>query len=251
MIWHQRGGQGPQTLLLLHGLGATGAVWNGVCRSIEARGTAQWIVADLSGHGGSGWRSTYSVGELAADLVPLLQSASDVGVIGHSLGTYVGLALAGGWFGVRIRAVLGVGPKVTWRDEDLQVMSDLAARPARCYGSEAEALARYRRVSGITEDIASGTDVLARGVAGTEEGFRLSQDPQTFRVGGAPFRSLISSATCPVLLARGERDQMVSTAELQVYCADAITLAGVGHNAHIEKPDEIVDLMERLSINTR
>src|SRR5688572_6469365 len=162
MIWHERGGTGSHTILLLHGLGATGAVWNGVRASLDVRQTGQWIIADLSGHGGSEWRATYSIGELAADLAAILRDAARVSVIGHSLGTYLGLALASGWFGVRINAVLGVGPKLTWRDEDLQMMRELASRPVRHYPSEAEAIARYRRVSGISEELAAGTDTLTR-----------------------------------------------------------------------------------------
>ena len=76
-----------------------------------------------------------------------------------------------------------------------------------------------------------------------DEGWRLSQDPRTFGVAGAPFDSLVTSARARVILARGERDPMVSTAELRAHAADAVELAGCGHNAQVEKPDAIVDLL--------
>ena len=72
---------------------------------------------------------------------------------------------------------------------------------------------------------------------------RLSQDPRTFGVAGAPFDSLVTSARARVILARGERDPMVSTAELRAHAADAVEIAGCGHNAQVEKPDAIVDLL--------
>ena len=37
MTWCESGGTGPRAILLLHGLGATAAVWSGVRREIEQR----------------------------------------------------------------------------------------------------------------------------------------------------------------------------------------------------------------------
>ena len=72
------------------------------------------------------------------------------------------------------------------------------------------------------------------------------QDPRTFEVVGALFSSLAASAQTRLVLARGERDAMMSTAELRLYCQDAHEIAVAGHNAHVEKPEEIVGLLERL-----
>jgi pimeloyl-ACP methyl ester carboxylesterase len=246
MIWHERGGTGSCTILLLHGLGATGAVWTGVRRAIESRPDTQYVVADLSGHGGSRWRTTYSVGELTADLVPLLPVEGRTIVVGHSLGAYLGLALASNWFGVRVTGVLGIGPKIAWTAKDLQTLRELAGRPVRTFEQQAEAVSRYRRLSGLTEDVAPGDEFLARGITYTEEGYRFSQDPRTFLVAGASFSSLIASATCPVMLARGEGDQMVATDELRVHCQHAVMIPGAGHNVHVEKPNAVADLIERL-----
>ncbi len=66
MTWYESGGEGSRTALLLHGLGATAAVWKSVERALQERGNVRWLAADLSGHGGSDWRSSYSVGQLAA-----------------------------------------------------------------------------------------------------------------------------------------------------------------------------------------
>ncbi len=87
---------------------------------------------------------------------------------------------------------------------------------------------------------------LARGVVQGEEGWRLSQDPRTFAVAGAPFDSLVKSARARVILARGERDAMVSTAELRAHASEAVELAGFGHNVHVENPDAILDLLQKL-----
>src|SRR6516225_10075613 len=248
MIWYESGGSGDRTVLLLHGLGATAAVWKSVGRALEERRSLRWLAADLGGHGGSDWQSCYSVGQMAAQLAELLQQ-QQIGesyIVGHSLGAYLGLALASGWFGIAIRGVLGIGPKISWPAADLQAARELATRPLRFYPTPEEAWARYRRVSGLGADIAREDDWLARGIVQTERGWRLAQDPRTFAVAGAPFVSLAASATAPVLLARGEGDAMVSLQELGRHAAQACDIPGAGHNAHVEDPAAVVALLERL-----
>jgi len=248
MIWYERGGEGDRTVLLLHGLGATAAVWKRVTRALTQRATVQWLAADVGGHGGSDWQSSYSVGQLAAQLAELVQQQQigELFVVGHSLGAYLGLALASGWFGIEVRGVLGIGPKISWPREDLQAARELAARPLRWYPTGEEAWARYRRVAGLGADIASDSEWLARGVVEEERGWRLAQDPRTFAVAGAPFASLAASATAPVLLARGERDPMVSLEELRMHAPQACDIAGSGHNAHVEEPAAVITLLEQL-----
>jgi pimeloyl-ACP methyl ester carboxylesterase len=248
MIWYEGGGEGRRTVVLLHGLGATAAVWKPVARALEKRGSARWLAADLSGHGGSHAQPSYSVGQLAAQLVQLLQEqrSGELLIIGHSLGAYVALALASGWFGLAVRGVLGIGPKIHWPDADVQVARELAARPVRWYPSEQEALTRYRRVAGLTAEIAPGEECLARGVARGEDGWRLAQDPRTFGVAGAPFASLAASATAPIRLVRGEHDPMVSLEELRVHDPHARVIQGAGHNAHIEDPAAVLELLAPL-----
>jgi len=248
MIWYESGGEGSRTILLLHGVGATAAVWKSVGRALNERGGVRWLAADLGGHGGSDWQLSYSVGQLAAQLAQLLrqQAIEEPFVVGHSLGAYVGLALASGWFGIEVGGVLGIGPKISWPAADVQAARELAARPVRWYPTGEEAWTRYRRVSGLAADIAPGEEWLARGALHAERGWRLAQDPRTFAVAGAPFGSLAASAAAPVLLARGERDPMVSLQELRMYAPQACDIAGTGHNAHIEDPRAVVALLEPL-----
>lgn len=246
MLYFERGGAGERSFLLLHGLGATGAVWNRVRERLEQAGLGEWIVPDLSGHGRSDWRAHYSVGQLAADLAELVHDRQELLIVGHSLGVYVGLALASGWFNVRVVGIVGIGPKVVWTDVDIAGMRDLAARPVRWFSSGQEAQARFRKVSGLDEKVAPGEEFLARGVVQAREGYRLAQDARTFAVGGVPFESLVRSARCPVILARGEHDWMVSLEQLRAHREEARVLPGRGHNAHVEDPDAVVALIRSL-----
>ena len=247
MLWYEKGGSGAPAVLLLHGLGATAGVWVGLQRVLEQRGgIGRWIAPDLSGHGHSGGQSRYSVGSLATEVAGLIRDEPEVYVVGHSLGVYVALALASRRFGVEVRGIVGVGPKIAWSEADIQGARELAARPVRWYATAEEAWNRYRRVSGLDVTIAPGEEWLRRGVTQGEQGWRLAQDPRTFEVAGAPFGRLVGGAQARLVLARGEHDAMVGIGEMAEYCQDTHEIAGVGHNAHVEKPAEIVGLLERV-----
>jgi pimeloyl-ACP methyl ester carboxylesterase len=247
MLWHERGGRGKRLHLLLHGLGATGAVWRGVCGEIDRSNAGEWIVVDLPGHGQSPLLPQYSIGSLAASVAECLDRDRPIRVIGHSLGVYVGLALASGWFGIQLDGLVGVGPKVTWTDAEVTAMHDLARKPARIFAEEAEAWSRYRKVSGLDVRVAPDTALLARGVMSAEGGYRLAADPRTPLVSGAPFATLAAAARCPILLARGTEDPMMTLDELQPLCPAALDIPGTGHNAHVEAPATIAGLSLRLS----
>src|SRR5262245_38865876 len=231
MIHLDRGGNGDATFLLLHGLGATGAVWNDVRERIVANGLGRWIVVDLPGHGASERCELYSIGRFAADLAPIVASEARLFIVGHSLGAYIALALASGWFRVNVHGVLGIGPKITWTPADLDGVRELAARPVRVFPTVEEATERYRKVSGLDARFARN-ELLARGVMRAEQGFCLATDPQTMLVAGASFATLARSATCPVMLARGEHDPMVTLAELGAHGTVAFDIDRCGHNAH-------------------
>jgi pimeloyl-ACP methyl ester carboxylesterase len=246
MLWHKKGGAGGPAILLLHGLGATAAVWTGVQHVLQQRGLGRWIAPDLSGHGLSGPLPLYSVGSLATELAGLIRDEPEIYIIGHSLGVYLALALSSGWFGIEVRAIVGLGPKISWPEADIQATRELAARPLRWYPTAEEAWSRYRRVSGLDPSIAPEEHWLQHGITPTEQGWRLSQDPRTFEVAGAPFASLTAATRARLVLARGEHDPMVSTAELRLCCQHTHEIPGAGHNAHVQKPAEVAGLLETL-----
>jgi pimeloyl-ACP methyl ester carboxylesterase len=83
-------------VLLLHGLGAGGIVWQNFARRLLPHLAA--VAPDLRGHGQSdappdGYQPADYASDLAA-LIAALQLETPVGLVGHSLGALVGLALA-------------------------------------------------------------------------------------------------------------------------------------------------------------
>ncbi len=88
----------PETppVLLLHGLGVSGSVWQAFARRLAPRFAA--VCPDLRGHGASDAPATgYAPDDYARDLVGLWGSGPLDGpapVVGHSLGALVAVALA-------------------------------------------------------------------------------------------------------------------------------------------------------------
>jgi len=83
------------TLVLLHGLGASGAVWQGVGRLLHP--SLRLIAPDLRGHGESDKPATgYLLRDYASDVATLLtlQPISPVVLLGHSLGAVVATLVA-------------------------------------------------------------------------------------------------------------------------------------------------------------
>ena len=144
--------------------------------------------------------------------------------------------------------MLGLGIKVSWPPEDAARAAAMGERPVATYDTRAEAVDRFLRASGLAGLLASDDPivdgaVVDRAVAGEGSGWRLAQDPRTFAVGVPEMVGLLAAAGCPVVLARGEHDPMVGHDQLAALVPDAVTLPGLGHNAHVEDPAAVLALL--------
>lgn len=237
-----RGGSGDALLVLIHGLGANARVWQPMLATADRHWQGRWIAPDLRGHGGSDAAGSYCVSDYAGDLGALIAAEAGGGpviLLGHSLGGVIALALAGGNFGARPAAAFGLGIKVNWAEEELEKLAQLAARPAKAHESEADALAFYARQSGLgVADPAS--PLVERAVTQTPDGgWRTAVDMRAFAVERPAMSALLAGATCPVRLARGEHDPMVSDDDLAALVPAAVTIAGAGHNAMVDAPEQV------------
>ena len=244
----EQGGEGPDLLVLLHGLGATGAVWSPMCTEAGKRWRGRWLVMDLPGHGGSDPQDSYAIGQYAATvartILPHVARAGRVTILGHSLGGVIGLALATGWFGVAPHRVYGAGIKVAWNDDELLRMETLAAQPVRFFPKRSEAADRYLKVSGLSGIAAAESPVATRGVAQETAGWRLAMDPRAFGVGKPPINDLMKLAKCPVHLGRAANDALVTMEQLQAVDPHSDDLGPYGHNVMVEAPTQVWDWMD-------
>ncbi|MDB5410714.1 MAG: alpha/beta hydrolase [Rhodospirillales bacterium] len=238
----EQSGTGMPTLLLLHGLGVNGAVWQGVVERLGAW-PGRILVPDLRGHGASPHFRHYGMGEHAADLGELLERGERVHVVGHSLGGAIAIVLASGMFGVAVERVLAFGVKQSWRSEEIEKAEKFAATPVRWFDDRQEAAERFLRVSGLSGLVGSDVEVVSRGIVGEGGRTRLAADPRTVLSGGIAMAAMMAASRAPIRLARGGADPMVSLAELLPYDPDAFDIAGCGHNPHVEAPEVLARLI--------
>jgi pimeloyl-ACP methyl ester carboxylesterase len=165
-------------------------------------------------------------------------------VLGHSLGGVVGLALAGGGFPVTVQAVIGLGIKVAWAEDELDRARALAHRSPAWFASRDEAAVRYLRISGLSGLLDAAGPAVDAGLQEQGGRWRLTMDPGVFAVGAPDMPQLLARSQAPVTLARGEHDAMNTDEQLTRLGVPAVTLPGLGHNAHVENPHLVSTLLD-------
>jgi pimeloyl-ACP methyl ester carboxylesterase len=229
------GGQGGPVVLLLHGLGATGEVWDGLVPLLPGA----WVAPDLPGHGGSAPLPEYTFAAVADAVADLVDPAGTV-VLGHSFGGVVGLHLAAR---AGVRKVVGLGIKVAWTPEELTRAAALAARPPARFATREEAVARHLRLSGLHGLVAADAPAAVAGVVEQGGAWLPALDPRTFGIGDPQVAALLAAAPVPVVLARGEHDAMVTAEQLRALVPQPVDLQGLGHNAHVQDPAAVAGLL--------
>jgi pimeloyl-ACP methyl ester carboxylesterase len=187
-------------LVLLHGLGATSDVWTAWRALLARRWPGRWLAPDPPGHGGSPPLAAYTFDGFAAAVAGLVQPSSRVVVLGHSLCGVVGLTLASERSPVAVRAVIGLGIKVVWTEEDLERARAAAQRQPAWFASRDEAAARYLRVSGLAGLLPASDPAIDAGLREQDGRWRLAMDPGAFAVGAPDMAQLLARSQAPVTL---------------------------------------------------
>jgi pimeloyl-ACP methyl ester carboxylesterase len=93
-------------VVLLHGTGATAGDWDAIAARLRADRPV--FAVDLRGHGESSWPGTYAISLMARDVTGLLPmlSATEVDLVGHSLGGLVACQVAAGPGQARVRRLV-------------------------------------------------------------------------------------------------------------------------------------------------
>jgi pimeloyl-ACP methyl ester carboxylesterase len=227
------GGEGP-ALLLLHGLGANGHVWDPLLEIVKDAWQGRIVVPDLRGHGRSPQGLHYGYGQHANDMADLIRPAEPVYVIGHSLGGVIGMVMASGWFGANVRHVFGVGIKVNWSEDDLAKAAAMAQAPVRWFDTRMEAVDRMLKVSGLIGLVPPDAPVVDAGIQTADGKYRLALDPRSFSAPGPSFHDIVRTSRARFSLACGAKDKMVTVMELKAFDPDATEVPELGHNIHVE-----------------
>ena len=236
-IWCERGGGDGPSLVLLHGLGANGAVWDGLLPVLAERWPGRWMVADFRGHGRSFHRPPYGIGIHAADVAAIVEPGEEVTLVGHSMGGAVSLALATGLFGVGVRRVVAFGVKLDWTEEDHARAAAVAHAPAKLFDTREEAIERSLRVSGLKGLLAADSRFADIAIAEQQGKFRLATDPLINALGRPDLVALARAAGAPIHLLSGEDDAIGPAAGMRRLGPEVTVLPGLGHNPHVEAPE--------------
>jgi pimeloyl-ACP methyl ester carboxylesterase len=226
------------TVLLLHGLGATGRVWDG-WQALDG----QWLAPDLPGHGSVEPLPSYTFSSMAEAVAQALPVRRGLVVLGHSLGGVIALELASGRYDVDVDRVIALGVKVTWTADELAKASSMASRPVTWFDSKEEAAARFLRISGLDGLLDPADEAIDHGLHSEGGRWRLALDPAAFGVGAPAMTELLAASQADVVLARGELDPMNTDAELAALHDQVVTLPGLGHNAHVEDPAAVAQAL--------
>jgi pimeloyl-ACP methyl ester carboxylesterase len=216
------------SLVLLHGLGANGRVWDGWPQPRFA--------PDLPGHGSATALPAYTFSTMAAAVAESLPVRRDVVILGHSLGGVIALELASGRYGIQVDRVVALGVKVSWSEDDLGRAAALAGKPVAWFDTREDAATRFLKVSGLQGLVDPEGPIVDHGLTEADGRWRLAMDPGTFAVGAPDMQKLIAESQAEVILARGERDPMNTDEELHALHDQVVTLPDLGHNSHVEDP---------------
>jgi pimeloyl-ACP methyl ester carboxylesterase len=245
----ERGGTGEPTLLLLHGMAGSAAVWGGFIDLLGQAWPGSWIAPDLPGHGRSPKLAKYTYDAMAEAVAELIPPGAQVAVLGHSLGGAVGFALAAGPFDLQVTGVVGVGIKVRWSEQELAGAAEIGQRHIPLCPTREEAVDRAVKsagLAGLWPPDAPGVDSLLEHLHNC---WRPVFDLKALGVGAPDIAGALAALAqrgVPATLAAGERDPVSPAEHLQALVADPVILPGLGHSAHVEDPAALLPLLERL-----
>ncbi len=240
--WGERGQSG---LLLVHG-GAAHARWWDHIAPLLASG-CRVVAIDLSGHGDSGRRPSYSLDLWADEVMAVVIDAGIAElptIIGHSMGGFVTLRVASR-YGAEIAGVVTIdSPIRAITPEEQAAAQHQAFGPLRVYSDRAEILKRFRPIPDqetlpyISRYIA---ETSIREVAG---GWSWKFDPKIFGRASLP-PSMLSRLECRVAMFRAEHGLVSEDMGEMMYdrlgrVAPIIEIPEAGHAIMLDQPLALV-----------
>jgi pimeloyl-ACP methyl ester carboxylesterase len=245
--WGDPGGRG---LVLVHG-GAAHSRWWDHIGPLLADGRLV-VALDLSGHGDSARRESYSLDQWAREVLAVAEDAgiaTPPTVVGHSLGGLVTLRAAA-LFGSGIEgAVVIDSPIREMSPEEHAAMEHRAFGGLRVYPSKEAILARFRPVPDQPVLGYIADHVAATSIREAEGGWTWKWDPAIFSRQVPP--TLLTRLDCRVALFRAEHG-MVSTEMSDVMydrlgrVAPVIEIPAAGHHVMLDQPVALVAAIRTL-----
>jgi pimeloyl-ACP methyl ester carboxylesterase len=245
--WGEPGGRG---IVLVHG-GAAHSRWWDHIGPLLASGR-RVVAIDLSGHGDSGRRQSYSVDEWAHEVLAVAEDsgiAAPPTVIGHSMGGLVTLRVAA-LFGSRLEGAVIIDSLVReMTPEEHAARERRAFGELRVYPSREAILARFRPVPDQPVVGYIADHVAATSIRQADGGWTWKWDPGVFgrKVTPAPLTRL----DCRVALIRAEHGIVPTEMSDIMYdrlgrVAPVIEIPAAGHHVMLDQPIALVAAIRTL-----
>ena len=109
----------------------------------------------------------------------------------------------------------------------------------RWFDTQAEAIDRYLKISGLIGLVDTAGVEATSGVVEVDGRFKTRVRSATNAAIGPNVADFAAAARVPLRLAAGSKDPMVSAADMMPFDASPTIFADAGHNAHVEKPEEV------------
>jgi pimeloyl-ACP methyl ester carboxylesterase len=251
------GDPGPRGLVLVHGGGAHAHWWDHIAPLLAL--DRRVLALDLSGHGDSGRRDSYTLDAWATEVLAV---AADAGltepptVIGHSMGGLVTLRLAS-LFGARLGGAVVIDSPVRNRDltpEEMAARERRAFGPLRVYPSREDAIAHFRTIPPQETLPYASAHVAATSVrpAPDGDGWTWKFDPRIF--GREPFgaaAATLNRLDCRIALFRAEHGVMSAQMSQILYdrlgrVAPVIEIPAAAHHIMLDQPVALIAALRTL-----
>jgi len=246
----ERGGPAGRGIVLVHG-GAAHSRWWDHIGPLLADGR-RVIAIDLSGHGDSGRRGSYSLDGWAREVLAVAAAAGLTApptVIGHSMGGHVTLRAAS-LFGSRIEgAVVIDSPLRDMAPEEHAAQERRAFGSLRVYPTREAILARFRPVPDQPVLGYIADHVAAASIRQAAAGWTWKWDPPIFGR-GVP-QAPLSRLDCRVALFRAEHGMMSAAMSDVMYdrlgrVAPVVEIPAAGHHVMLDQPIALVAAIRTL-----
>ncbi len=241
------GTPGTRGLVFVHGGGAHAHWWTHVAAAFADE--FRVVCVDLSGHGDSGHRSSYSL-EQWTDEVMAVASAGDIAgppvVVGHSMGGFVTIGTAAR-HGDAVSGAIVCDSPVTEPDPEIASyrLKEAFGQP-RVYPTMEEAIAHFRTVPAQDHYLDYVMDHVAHhSVRPTDGGLKWKFDRDVFAQFGGGMRSValpyLSRVRCRFALLRSEYGLVTPDIGRFMYeelgrVTPVIEIPEAGHHAMLDQP---------------
>jgi esterase len=241
-------------VVMLHGLLGHAHEWDMLTAALATR--QRVLVLDQRGHGRSDWAASYTVADLAGDVIELIEhvGSTPVRLVGHSMGGLAAITVAGARPELVERlVVIDVGPDVFGTPFAAELRTFLEELSSASYAAVVDAVDEWMAGNPLADEHHMRHYV--------EHCLRPCADGRlVWRFDGRGLRSffdeettadnrwaVVEAITAPTLVVRGEHSAVLSRAAAEELvhriAADArlVEVPGGGHDLGVEQPAAVTD----------